>query len=357
MRITFASDGAQLIGANISERFYFGDHVLPCFEIGIPLLKQRLHQLPDAENINIAFPDDGAWKRFYKQLQHFPMLEKRDGTPKDQLSSIKQILKELQRKREERMKEFCDIQSQIIQVHEALRGSVVDEQIVDDKDSTTKRLRELKLVLQGLQSEKKISDNIKSIHELSDVLSVDLSMTVGEVLIHPCLCSYFANSQLNNISDVSCSRLGESVDSLKQEKDQRLRKLQDLRSTLIELWNTLDTRADQRERFDPITTLISVTVDEVTARGSLALDIIKQAKVEIEKLKASKMEKLVLEKQKGDQNRYCARRDARKNLKRAKRISQLDSLQQDTFIWLEREEENKRPRAVEKHGKRVKVSE
>ncbi|KAK9145027.1 hypothetical protein Sjap_004930 [Stephania japonica] len=103
------------------ERFYFGDHVLPCFETGILLLKQCLHQLPDAENISIAFPDDGAWKRFYKRLQHFPMLEKRDGTPKDQLSSIKQTLKELQRKREERMKEFCDIQSQIIQVHEALR--------------------------------------------------------------------------------------------------------------------------------------------------------------------------------------------------------------------------------------------
>ncbi|KAK9132410.1 hypothetical protein Scep_011938 [Stephania cephalantha] len=58
----------------LQERFYFGDHVLPCFETGIPLLKQRLHQLPDAENISIAFPDDGAWKRFYKQLQHFPMI-------------------------------------------------------------------------------------------------------------------------------------------------------------------------------------------------------------------------------------------------------------------------------------------
>ncbi|KAI3925534.1 hypothetical protein MKW92_013437 [Papaver armeniacum] len=57
----------------LQERFYFGDHVLPCFETGIPLLKQRLDQLPDADNIVVAFPDDGAWKRFYKQLQHYPM--------------------------------------------------------------------------------------------------------------------------------------------------------------------------------------------------------------------------------------------------------------------------------------------
>ncbi|KAJ6852603.1 ribose-phosphate pyrophosphokinase 4 [Iris pallida] len=58
----------------LQERFYFGDDILPCFETGIPLLLQRLRQLPDANNITIAFPDDGAWKRFHKQLQHFPMV-------------------------------------------------------------------------------------------------------------------------------------------------------------------------------------------------------------------------------------------------------------------------------------------
>ncbi|XWS41032.1 hypothetical protein CRYUN_Cryun17cG0046100 [Craigia yunnanensis] len=56
----------------LQERFYFGDHVLPLFETGIPLLKQRLHQLPDADKIVVAFPDDGAWKRFHKLLDNFP---------------------------------------------------------------------------------------------------------------------------------------------------------------------------------------------------------------------------------------------------------------------------------------------
>ncbi|PRQ52072.1 putative ribose-phosphate diphosphokinase [Rosa chinensis] len=58
----------------LQERFYFGDHVLPLFETGIPLLKERLHQLPDSNKIVVAFPDDGAWKRFHKQLDHFPMV-------------------------------------------------------------------------------------------------------------------------------------------------------------------------------------------------------------------------------------------------------------------------------------------
>ncbi|XP_078440735.1 phosphoribosyltransferase family protein isoform X2 [Wolffia australiana] len=58
----------------LQERFYFGDHVLPCFETGIPLLKQRLQQLPDTDNVTIAFPDDGAWKRFYKLFPDHPMI-------------------------------------------------------------------------------------------------------------------------------------------------------------------------------------------------------------------------------------------------------------------------------------------
>eukprot|EP00897_Mesotaenium_endlicherianum_P008569 jgi/Mesen1/7740/ME000407S06952 len=66
----------------LQERFYFGDNVLPCFESGIPLLKHRLHQLPDSDKISIAFPDEGAWKRFHRQLQHYPTIictKVRDG--------------------------------------------------------------------------------------------------------------------------------------------------------------------------------------------------------------------------------------------------------------------------------------
>ncbi|KAL2559835.1 Ribose-phosphate pyrophosphokinase 3 [Forsythia ovata] len=58
----------------LQERFYFGDNILPSFESGIPLLLNRLQKLPDSDNIAIAFPDDGAWKRFHKQLQHFPTI-------------------------------------------------------------------------------------------------------------------------------------------------------------------------------------------------------------------------------------------------------------------------------------------
>jgi len=56
----------------LQERFYFGDTVLPLFESGIPLLRERLKQLPDADNITIAYPDEGAWKRFKYQFGDYP---------------------------------------------------------------------------------------------------------------------------------------------------------------------------------------------------------------------------------------------------------------------------------------------
>lgn len=49
----------------LQERFYFGDAVLPLFESGIPLLIERLRRLPDKDKITIAYPDEGAWKRFH----------------------------------------------------------------------------------------------------------------------------------------------------------------------------------------------------------------------------------------------------------------------------------------------------
>jgi len=49
----------------LQERFYFGDSILPCFESGIPLLIERLNTLEDADNVVIAYPDEGAYKRFH----------------------------------------------------------------------------------------------------------------------------------------------------------------------------------------------------------------------------------------------------------------------------------------------------
>lgn len=53
----------SLRSSAFQERFYFGDNVLPCFESGIPLLKHRLHQLPDSNNVSV-FPSFCSVKCF-----------------------------------------------------------------------------------------------------------------------------------------------------------------------------------------------------------------------------------------------------------------------------------------------------
>jgi len=70
----------------LQERFYFGDNVMPCFESAIPVLKHRLHQLPDPELVTIAYPDEGSWKRFHKALAHFPTVRPQSAVPPRRLS-------------------------------------------------------------------------------------------------------------------------------------------------------------------------------------------------------------------------------------------------------------------------------
>jgi ribose-phosphate pyrophosphokinase len=55
----------------LQERFYFSDQVIPRLESGVPLLRGRLAAL---DNLAIAFPDEGAWKRFGHWFEEYPLI-------------------------------------------------------------------------------------------------------------------------------------------------------------------------------------------------------------------------------------------------------------------------------------------
>jgi ribose-phosphate pyrophosphokinase len=55
----------------LQERFYFSDQVIPRLESGVPLLRDRLAGL---DNLAIAFPDEGAWKRFGRWFDAYPQI-------------------------------------------------------------------------------------------------------------------------------------------------------------------------------------------------------------------------------------------------------------------------------------------
>nr|APA20140.1 microtubule-associated protein 65-5 [Populus tomentosa] len=223
------------------------------------------------------------------------------GPLKQQISAVNPVLDELRLKKQERKKDFYETEAQIARICAEIAGSdrsfdSADPEI-DERDLTVKRLGELKSHLKELQSEKslrlhKVNSSIKTVHELSVVMSIDFFKTINDV--HPTL-SDSSKAQSKSISNDTLARLTSTIHSLKQEKQQRLEKLQGLGHKLIELWDLMDTPVDER-RLDHVTTLISASVDNVSRLGCLAVDVIEQTEVEVERLnalKASKMKELV----------------------------------------------------------------
>ncbi|XP_042490660.1 65-kDa microtubule-associated protein 1-like [Macadamia integrifolia] len=235
------------------------------------------------------------------------MPEKTTGTIKEQLAAIAPILEQLWKQKEERIKEFSDVQSQIQKICAEIAGNLkFSEQggtlTVDEADLSLKKFDEFHAQLQELQKEKsdrlhKVLDFVSTVHDLCAVLGMDFFSTITEV--HPSL-NDSVGVQSKSISNDTLSRLAKTVLALKEDKKQRLRKLQELAAQLIDLWNLMDTPAEERSLFDHVTCNISASVDEVTVPGALALDLIEQAEVEVERLdqlKASRMKEIALKRQ------------------------------------------------------------
>eukprot|EP01128_Nolandella_sp_AFSM9_P001881 TRINITY_DN12282_c0_g1_i1.p1 TRINITY_DN12282_c0_g1~~TRINITY_DN12282_c0_g1_i1.p1 ORF type:complete len:358 (+),score=67.32 TRINITY_DN12282_c0_g1_i1:69-1076(+) len=66
----------------LQNRFYFGDNVIPILLSGVPIIKAQLKNEHGDEPITIAFPDEGAQKRFGKKFDeydHVVCIKKRVG--------------------------------------------------------------------------------------------------------------------------------------------------------------------------------------------------------------------------------------------------------------------------------------
>ncbi|CAD5182096.1 unnamed protein product [Musa acuminata subsp. malaccensis] len=233
--------------------------------------------------------------------------DKSSGTIKEQLAVIGPLLEQLCKQQEDRMREFADVQLQIEKISGEIAGTLnIGEQMrtlmVDVEDLSLKKLDEYQSQLKELQKEKsdrlhKVLDLVSTVHDLCAVLGLDFFSTVTEV--HPSL-NDSVDVQSKSISNDTISNLCRMVLSLKEDKKMRLQKLQELAAQLIDLWNLMDTQMEEQELFSHVTCNLSATVDEVTVPGALALDLIEQAEVEVERLdqlKASKMKEIAFRKQ------------------------------------------------------------
>ncbi|XP_040964962.1 65-kDa microtubule-associated protein 1 isoform X2 [Gossypium hirsutum] len=230
---------------------------------------------------------------------------KASGTIKEQLAAIAPALEQLWKQKEERVKEFSDVQSQIQKICGEITGSANEQAgapAVDESDLSLKKLNEYQVKLQELQKEKsdrlhKVLEFVSTVHDLCAVLGMDFFSTVTEV--HPSLDDKTC-VQSKSISNDTLLRLAETVSALHEDKKQRIHKLQELATKLTDLWNLMDTPEEERRLFDHVTCNISASVDEVDVPGALALDLIEQAEVEVERLdqlKSSRMKELAFKRQ------------------------------------------------------------
>lgn len=112
---------------------------------------------------------------------------------------------------------------------------------------------------------------MSTIHDLYDVLRMDFFSIVADV--HPGL-NDSTIVQSEGFTNDTLSRMAKTVSALKEDKKQRIQKLQELATQIIDPWNLVDTLEGERSLVDHVTCNISASVDEVAFPCAPTLDLI-----------------------------------------------------------------------------------
>ncbi|MQL85025.1 hypothetical protein Taro_017537 [Colocasia esculenta] len=225
----------------------------------------------------------------------------KSGSLKEELKEILPQLEEMRTRKSERWNQFLEVLDQIRKITNEIKPGEFNssKMVVDESDLSMKRLEELHRQLQALQKEKsdrlkQVLDLLNSLNSLCLVLGMDFKHTISA--IHPSLDD---TNGSNSISNDIIQRLTSAVHGLRDTKLQRMQKLQDLATSMLELWNLMDIPIEEQQLFQNVTSKIAASEPEITEPGTLSLDFISYVETEVsrlEVLKASKMKDLVLKK-------------------------------------------------------------
>ncbi|VAH78963.1 unnamed protein product [Triticum turgidum subsp. durum] len=220
---------------------------------------------------------------------------------REELNAIIPYLEEMRTKKVERWNQFVHVLEEIKKISSEIRPSdfVPFKTPVDQSDLSLRKFEELTKELESLQKEKRerlkqVVDHLNTLHSLCEVLGIDFKQTVHEV--HPSLDEAEGSK---NLSNTTIERLASSVDRLREIKIQRMQKLQDFASTMLELWNLMDTPIEEQQMFQNVTCNIAASEHEITEPNTLSIDFLSYVEAEVlrlEQLKGSKMKDLVLKK-------------------------------------------------------------
>lgn len=219
---------------------------------------------------------------------------------KEELAMILPELEEMQKRKYVRRNQFKEVQEQILSISNEISGPRENVPfVVDETDLSLRKLEELCRQLHTLQKEKsdrlkKVQDNLHALRSLCSVLGLDFKQTVSEV--HPSLGNSEGSRSVNNDT---ISQLALVIQELRGVKLQRMQKLQDLATSLLELWNLMDTPIEEQQVFQNVTCNIAASEHEVTEPNTLSEDFINHVEAEVsrlEDLKSSKRKELVWKK-------------------------------------------------------------
>ncbi|KAJ4745868.1 microtubule-associated protein 65-7 [Rhynchospora pubera] len=223
---------------------------------------------------------------------------------RDKIANVTPLLETLRLRREERVRQFSEIRSQI----ETIRSELSDSQQVtvsgstvnDEQDFSVRTLNEYQAELKALQKEKsdrlqKVLEYVNQVHCLCGVLGLDFKETVHQV--HPSLHRSGGPNQSTNISNSTIDGLSQMVLRLKDERKEKLQKLREMVEGLFKLWKLMDTSQEERARYAKLISIAQSSEDTITFSGALSQEMLDQAEAEVErltKLKASRLKELVM---------------------------------------------------------------
>lgn len=229
--------------------------------------------------------------------------------PDQSAGSLMEELRAILPQVEEMRKRKCDKKNQFVQVLEQIQkisneiyrsSEYLPTKIeVDETDLSVRRLEELHRQLQALQKEKSdrlnlVLDQLNSLNSLCLVLGMDFKHTVSEV--HPSLGD---SECAKNISNDTIEQLASAIQKLREVKLQRMQRLQDIATTMLELWNLMDTPIEEQQMFQKVTCNVAASEHEIIEPNTLSLDFINYVEAEVSRLeefKSSKLKELVLKK-------------------------------------------------------------
>ncbi|PSS32421.1 Microtubule-associated protein [Actinidia chinensis var. chinensis] len=225
------------------------------------------------------------------------------GSLKEELRAILPQLEEMQKRKCDRRNQFVEILEQIQKISNEIHmysEYTLSRTIVDETDLSLRKLEELNRELQALQKEKSdrvkhVLDLLNTLNSLCLVLGIDFKETVIEV--HPSLGNDYEGTK--NMSNETIEQLTTAIQRLREIKIKRMQRLQDLATSMLELWNLMDTPIEEQQMFQNVTCNIAASEHEIMEPNMLSVEFINQVEAEVsrlDELKASKMKELVLKK-------------------------------------------------------------